>query len=61
MRRSEEGDLLEEGEVDAAVGAVGNEMRMGREILRLTVLEDKESVGSEERGVEMRVGGWKLL
>ena len=40
--------LLEEGEVDAAVGAVGYEVGMLGEVLGLAVLEDEEAAGAEE-------------
>lgn len=48
--------LLEEGEVDAAVGAVLDEAGMLGEVVLLAVLEDKETVGLEEVAAEDDVG-----
>lgn len=48
--------LLEEGEVDAAVGAVLDEAWMLGEVVLLAVLEDKEAIGFEEWARQDDVG-----
>ena len=42
------GLLLEEGEVHAAIGAMFHEAGVGREILRLSVLQHKEALGTQK-------------
>ena len=42
--------MLEEGEVDGAVGAVVEEVGIGGEGIVFAVLEDEDAVGSEDVG-----------
>ena len=50
------GNGVEKGEMDATVGAHLLEMGMGREVVVGTMLEDEQSVGSEEGTGEDEVG-----